>query len=140
MQLLDLKPAPRTPGTMAVLALLCLPYLASGVMKLAGFGAAVAEVAGLGLPMPTLVAALTIALQLGASAMVVSGRGSQAGALALAAFTLAATWLAHGFWRAVGADRVHQMNTFLEHMALCGAFVLVTLDDARRRAIRKISS
>ncbi|MDR7269490.1 putative membrane protein YphA (DoxX/SURF4 family) [Pelomonas saccharophila] len=105
------------------------PYLISGVLKLFDWAGTQAEVGALtGLnpgPLLVLVAAGVIGLQLGASAWLLSGRhGAWLAALALAGFTLAATFLAHTWWQLpAGAERAHAFNGFWEHMALVGALV-----------------
>lgn len=114
---------------LALLALL-LPYLISGVLKLLDFAGAQAEVAGL--LGPIAVAPLTvavIALQLGGSALLLSGgRLAWLGGIALAVFTLIATGLAHTWWQLPpGPDRAHAFNGFWEHIALVGALLFVAL-------------
>ena len=105
----------------------------SGCAKLLHFGEAQAEVAGLGLPAPPLVAALTIVVQLCGSLAIILRRGAWFGAGALGLFTALATVVAHGFWRFEGIERAHQFNTFLEHIGLIGGFLLAAiLIDARR--------
>ena len=67
---------------------------------------------------------------LAASAMVVSGFLRWAGALALAGFTLLATFIALRFWEmAPGMDRMMATNAFFEHLGLAGAFVIVAAID-----------
>ena len=118
---------------LALLGLL-LPYLISGVMKLLDFGGAQAEVAGLvgGVAVAPVTAAV-IALQLGGSALLLrGGRLAGLGGVALAAFTLAATFLAHRWWGLPpGPDRAHAFNGFWEHIALAGALLYAGLMEAR---------
>ncbi|MBV8033624.1 DoxX family membrane protein [Roseateles sp.] len=122
---------------LALLALLG-PYLISGVVKLLDWGGAQAEVAALtGLtpgPLLLLVAAGVVVLQLGASLWLLSGRrGAWLAALALAGFTLAATFLAHTWWHLPqGAERAHAFNGFWEHIALVGALVYAGIDSCRK--------
>lgn len=108
---------------------LCLAYLYSGIAKLLDFPAAMAEQAHFGLQPAALFAAATILVQLGGSLLVLFGRGrfAAAGALQLAAFTLAATIIGHAFWTLGGVERFHNLNSFLEHAGLIGGFVLVAL-------------
>jgi uncharacterized membrane protein YphA (DoxX/SURF4 family) len=113
--------------------LLTLPYWCSGLAKLLDPLGAVQECAGLGLPAPGLVVALTIVVQLGGSLLVIANRRLWLGAGALAVFTVAATLAAHAFWRVQGAARLAQMNAFLEHLALIAAFALAAVASRRRR-------
>lgn len=112
---------------LAALVALLLPYLISGVQKLRDFAGARAEVAGLGLRPAGPLAAAVIATQLGGSLLLLAGgRWAWLGGVALAAFTLAATLAAHGWWRLPpGAERRHAFTTFWEHLALVGALLYV---------------
>lgn len=112
---------------------LTLPYWWSGLAKLFDPHGAMLENAALGLPLPLLVVVVTIAVQLCGSWLVVTNRHLWLGAGVLATFTLMATLLAHAFWRFEGAERLAQMNTFLEHLALIAAFVVVAVASRRPR-------
>lgn len=113
----------------ALLGLL-LPYLISGVLKLLDMASAQAEVAALlaGLAVAPITAAV-ITLQLGGSALLLrGGRLSWLGGAVLAAFTLAATFLAHRWWQLPpGHDRTQAFNTFWEHIALVCALLYAAL-------------
>jgi uncharacterized membrane protein YphA (DoxX/SURF4 family) len=113
------------------LALLCLsaPYLQGGVLKLRDFPGAVAEVHQLGLAPAAPLAAATVALQLAAPALILSGWYRWLGALALAAFTLLAAMLADRFWNATGAERRRLSIAFFEHGALAGGLLLIASQD-----------
>lgn len=116
---------------LALLGLL-LPYLISGVMKLLDFGGAQAEVAGLlGAVAVAPLAAAVIVLQLGGSVLLLhGGRLAWLAGVALAAFTLAATFLAHRWWGLPpGPDRAHAFNGFWEHIALVGALLYAALTE-----------
>jgi uncharacterized membrane protein YphA (DoxX/SURF4 family) len=128
-----MKALPANPWLprLALLAL-CAAYIQGGLVKLFDFDGAVAEAMHFRLPLPGLVAALTILLELGASALVISGRHRAMGALALAGFTLAATFLANRFWSLpAGQERFMMANAFFEHLGLVGGFLLVAWWDAR---------
>jgi hypothetical protein len=47
------------------------------------------------------------------------------GAIALALFTIAATVVAYPFWTLKGIERGRSIETFLEHVGLAAAFLLV---------------
>jgi transmembrane protein len=42
-------------------------------------------------------------------------------------FTIFATLLAHRFWVFTGLVRIHEMTTFLEHMAIVGGFIVAAV-------------
>lgn len=121
---------------------LCLAYVYSGVSKLFDFQGAIAEQAHFGMSPPALFAAATIATQLGGSALLLLWRGPLAalGALALAGFTLLATFIGHPFWNESGMERFADLNSFLEHFGLIGGFVLVALWELRGAAFRTVST
>lgn len=120
---------------------LCLAFVYSGISKLFDFQSAIAEQAHFGLSPPALFAAATIATQLGGSALVLLWRGPLAalGALALAGFTLLATFVGHPFWRETGMERFADLNSFLEHFGLIGGFLLVALAELRGSLVRTVS-
>ena len=120
----------------AALAALCAAYLQGGLVKALDFPGALAEMAHFGLQPAAPFALATIALELGASVLVISGRWRWLGALALAAFTAAATLMANRYWAAAGPERFQLMNAFYEHIGLVGGLLLVAGQDlnARRHA------
>jgi uncharacterized membrane protein YphA (DoxX/SURF4 family) len=113
-------------GYLARLAL-ASPFLISGIVKLADFGGAVNEVAGLGLRPAALIAGLVIGTQIGGSVLFLARRTCWLGAGVLAGFTILATLLAHPFWVFEGADRSRQTATFFEHVAIVGGLALAAL-------------
>lgn len=118
---------------LALLAL-CGAYLQGGLVKLLDFDGAIAEMAHFGLQPAAWFAVAVIVLELGAPAMVLSGRGRRWAALALAAFTVAASVMANAFWVVDGPARVPLMNAFFEHLGLAGAWLLVALHERRQPA------
>lgn len=113
---------------LALLAL-CAAYLQGGLQKAMDFGAAVGEMRQFGLAPAAPFALATIALELGASALILTGYHRWLGALLLAGFTLAATFLSNRFWAMPSSQRVMATNTFFEHLGLVGGLVLVAWHD-----------
>lgn len=114
----------------AVLAatLLTLPYWTSGIAKLFDLGGALSEARHFGLEPAALIVALTIAVQIGGSLLVILGRKAWLGAGALGVFTAAATLIAHPFWQVADPiARFHERNTFLEHVGLVGGLMLAAI-------------
>ena len=102
---------------------LCAAYLQGGLVKLTDFPGALREMAHFGLSPAPVYAVLVIALELIASAMILTGRLRWLGAAALALFTLAATGMALRFWELpVGQERFMAANAFFEHLGLAGGF------------------
>ncbi|QTQ85191.1 DoxX family protein [Agrobacterium tumefaciens] len=120
--------------TVSLLAL-CAAYIQGPLTKIFDFNGALAEMNHFGLHPAALFAVVVIVFELTASAMVVSGFLRWAGALALAGFTLLATFIALRFWEmAPGMDRMMATNAFFEHIGLAGAFVFVAAADLAKGA------
>jgi uncharacterized membrane protein YphA (DoxX/SURF4 family) len=116
---------------LALLAL-CAAYLQGGFDKAVDFAGAVAEMQHFGLAPAGPLALATIVLEIGASLLVLLGIYRWAGALALAVFTLFATFVANRFWDAALPERLMVANAFFEHIGLVGGFVLVAWHDLRQ--------
>jgi uncharacterized membrane protein YphA (DoxX/SURF4 family) len=116
------------------LLLLCAAYLQGGLNKAMDFNAAIAEMNHFGLSPAGPLAAAVIVLELGAAALILTGFHRWLGALALAGFTLMATFVALRFWEMPQPERFMAANSFFEHLGLVGGFVLVAWHDLKERA------
>ena len=115
---------------------LCAAYLQGGIVKASDLSGAIAEMQHFGLAPAAPLALAVIALELGASVMILAGFYRWLAALALAAFTLMATLIALRFWELpAGHDRFIAENAFFEHLGLVGGFVLVAWEDVMRRSM-----
>ena len=112
---------------------LCAAYLQGGLTKLFDFNGAIAEAQHFGLPFAAATAVATIITELLASALILAGIYRWLGALWLAGFTLAATFVANRFWEMPPPQRFMAENSFFEHLGLVGGFLLVAWLDLRRR-------
>jgi uncharacterized membrane protein YphA (DoxX/SURF4 family) len=113
----------------ALLAL-CSAYIQGPIVKILDFEGAIAEMNHFGLHPAPFFAIGVILFELVMSALVVAGIFRWAAALALAGFTMAATFLALRFWELPpGMEHSMAMNGFFEHVGLAGAFLLVALHD-----------
>lgn len=120
----------------ALLAL-CAAYIQGPLTKLFDFPGAIAEMEHFGLHPAAFFAVAVIAFELTASAMILSGFLRWLGALALAIFTLLATFIALRFWEMPsGIERMMATNAFFEHLGLAGAFVIVASIDIAKGASR----
>src|SRR5262245_19270026 len=125
-----LQPLPSLsePTLMGVLLrlLLCSAYVWSGITKLIAFNATAKHFeTRFHLPAPHAAVAVTIVVQLVGSAMFVTGWHAPSAAVALAFFTMAATVIVYPFWNMSGVERARNTETFLEHVGLAAAFLIL---------------
>jgi uncharacterized membrane protein YphA (DoxX/SURF4 family) len=120
---------------------LCAAYLQGGIDKATDFGGAIAEMNHFGLAPAAPLAIAVIALELCASAMILTGFYRWLAALALGGFTLMATLIALRFWELpAGQERFMAANAFFEHLGLVGGFLLIAWHDLKRPAVSKNES
>jgi uncharacterized membrane protein YphA (DoxX/SURF4 family) len=108
--------------------------LQGGIVKLTDIHGAVAEMNHFGLSPAMPLAIAVVALELGASVAILTGYWRWLGALALGAFTVAATFMANRYWELGPAARFGAENAFYEHLGLAGGFLLVAWHDLRDRS------
>ena len=110
--------------------LLALLFLPAGLMKIGGFAGTVGYIASSGLPLPQLGAVLAIVVEVGGGLALLAGFGTRFAALALAVFTLVATFVFHAFW-AVPAEQVMvQQLMFFKNLAVVGGLLTLAAHGA----------
>jgi uncharacterized membrane protein YphA (DoxX/SURF4 family) len=114
---------------------LCAAYLQGGFDKAADFSGAIAEINHFGLSPAAPLAVATIAMEIVASILVLTGFFRWLGALSLAGFTLFATFVSNRFWEMAPPERFMAANSFFEHLGLVGGFLLVAWFDLRERGL-----
>ena len=103
--------------------LLAMVFLVSGIHKALWYRKAVDEFTADGAPLVAVTLPATIALHVGGALCLIFGLYVSAAALALAGFTLLATFLGHSFWRLDGDDRLIRSRTFLGNLAVIGGLL-----------------
>jgi uncharacterized membrane protein YphA (DoxX/SURF4 family) len=106
---------------------LVLTYLLSGLSKVANFRGGVVEMREAGMPAPQVMAVVGIFVELGGSALILSGRWVWLGAGMLGVFTAIGAVTAHAFWKLSGQARLEAIAVFFMHVGLVGAFVMCAL-------------
>ena len=109
-------------------------FLIVGIQKLVDFPAAVSEQAHFGLQPAWLWAMAAIVVELGGSALVISGRRVWLGAGGLGILTAVAMVTANDFWAQIGHDRFVAVNAFFEHLGLIAGLVLISMLALREQA------
>jgi putative oxidoreductase len=105
--------------------LLALIFVIAGYTKIGDFSGTADYVAARGLPLPQLVAALTIALELGAGIALIAGFHARWAALALAVFSMAAGTIFHNFWAAPPERATTEYLMFMKDIAISGGLLAI---------------
>ena len=100
--------------------LLAYVFIPAGIGKLgAGFAGTVGYISSVGLPMPTVAAAVEV---LGALALIF-GFGTRLAALALAIFTLVASFFFHAYWSLPADQQMMQQLMFFKNVGVTGGLL-----------------
>jgi putative oxidoreductase len=105
-------------------------FIISGVGKIAAYGGTMGYFASFGLPMPGVVVALTIIIEVGGGLALLFGLKTRWVAVVLALFTVAAALIAHRNF----ADPAQVIN-FTKNLAIAGGLLLFVKYGAGRPAI-----
>jgi putative oxidoreductase len=95
-------------------------YVPAGFSKIGGFSGTAGYIASKGLPLPEVGAAIAIVVELVAGLMLVVGWKTRWAALALAAFTLVASFIFHPYWQ-----NAAEFNAFWKNIAVVGGLLLL---------------
>jgi len=105
--------------------LLGLIFVLSGFAKISGFDGTAGYIASKGLPLPQLLAALTIVVELGGGLALMAGFYTRQAVVALAGFSLLTAVVFHNFWAAPQADQMGQQINFMKNLAIAGGMLVV---------------
>jgi putative oxidoreductase len=102
-------------------------FISAGFSKVLGFDGVTAYIASKGLPMPMIIAGLTVALEiLGGLAIIVGFKVRIAGLL-LGLFSILAAFIFHNFW-AFPPEQVYLQNImFMKNLSMAGGLFLLTV-------------
>lgn len=117
--------------------LLTFVFWSSGLAKLTDFPMAVAEMQAYDLQPAVLMAILVIAVQLGGSALIISGRSVWFGAGMLGVFTALTIPVAHAFWTMEGERAFIEMLFVFEHITVIGGLMVAAILWRRSVAARR---
>jgi putative oxidoreductase len=105
--------------------LLAVLFIMSGFSKIGGFEDTAGAIASKGLPIPQVLAALTIAVELGGGLLLAVGLKARWAALAIALFTLVAAFLFHAYWGLPADQRMAQYINFWKNVSIAGGLLMV---------------
>ena len=131
----------QSPLSLVGRLLLAALFLPAGLSKISGFEGTVGYIASAGLPLPQLAAVLAIAVEIIAPIALILGWGTRWAALALALFTLVASFGFHNFWAMPADQAFMQQLMFFKNIAVVGGLLVLAAFgagalsvDARRAA------
>jgi putative oxidoreductase len=106
--------------------LLALMFVLAGFGKLfGGLQGTAGYIASVGLPMPMVLAAGAGVLELGAGLLLIVGWRARWAALALALFTLVATFIFHAYWSLPADQQMMQQLMFMKNLSVVGGLLCV---------------
>ena len=105
--------------------LLAFLFLPAGLSKITGFAGTVGYIASKGLPVPSVSAAIAVAVEVGCGLALIAGFGTRWAALALAGFTLVATFVFHNFWSLPADQVMMQQLMFFKNIAVVGGLLVL---------------
>lgn len=117
--------------------LLAILFIPAGFSKIGGFSGTAGYIASKGLPLPDVGAAIAIAVELVAGIALLIGWKTRWAALALAVFTLVATFFFHNFWAMPADQQMMQKLMFDKNIAVVGGLLLAFAFGPGRYAVDK---
>jgi putative oxidoreductase len=116
---------PKSPLVPIARLLLALMFVLAGASKFAGLGGTAGYIASKGLPLPMVLAVATAALEVLGGLAIIVGFHARIAAIALALFTLVATFLFHNYWAAPADQQMVQQLMFMKNLSVAGGLLLL---------------
>jgi putative oxidoreductase len=98
-------------------------FVPAGFGKIAGFAGTVAYATSAGLPLPQVGVAVGLLIELVGGLLLLVGFGTRWAALALALFTLVASFFFHNYWAMPEAQQAMQKLMFTKNLAIVGGLL-----------------
>ena len=103
--------------------LIALLFIPAGFGKISGFAGTVGYATSVGMPMPTVAVAVGLLIELLGGLALLFGFGTRIAALALAVFTLAASFFFHAYWALPADQQMMQQLMFFKNVAVTGGLL-----------------
>jgi len=121
--------------------LLAILFVPAGFGKIAGFAGAVGYSTAMGLPLPAVGVAIALVIELFGGLALLIGYRTRIAAIALAVFTLVASFFFHAYWALPAEQQMMQQLMFFKNIAITGGLLAFAAFgagafslDARRKA------
>lgn len=115
---------------LAARLLFVVMFLPAGIGKLTGFAGTVGYIASVGLPLPSLGAALALVVEIAGSLALLAGFGTRIAAIVLAGFTLVASFFFHAYWAAPAEQAFVVQLLFFKNIAIVGGLLAIAANGA----------
>ncbi len=119
------NPALTNVAALAGRILIAVIFLVSGFGKIGGFEGVAGYIGAKGLPMPEVLAALTIVLELGGGILLVLGYKVRWVSIVFFLWLIPTTFIFHRFWGIDAAQVQAQQINFLKNVSIMGAFLML---------------
>jgi len=103
--------------------LLAVLFVPAGFGKIAGFTGTVGYATAMGMPLPTVGVAVALVIELLGGLALLVGFGTRWAALALAVFTLVASYFFHAYWTLPAEEQMMQQLMFFKNIAITGGLL-----------------
>jgi putative oxidoreductase len=115
--------AVQNPLSLAGRLLLSMLFLPAGIGKITGFAGTVAYITSVGLPLPTVAAIIAVIVEILGGVALIAGFGTRIAALALALFTLVASFFFHAYWAVPADQQLIPQLLFFKNIAVVGGLL-----------------
>ena len=113
----------QNPLALVCRILIALLFIPAGFGKISGFAGTVGYATSVGMPMPTVAVAVGLLIELLGGLALLFGFGTRIAALALAVFTLAASFFFHAYWALPADQQMMQQLLFFKNVAVTGGLL-----------------
>lgn len=110
--------------------LLAALFLPAGLSKLSGFEGTVGYISSVGLPLPTVAAAVALTVEILGSIALIVGFQTRIAAAVLAVFTLVASVFFHAFWAVAPEQAFVQQLLFFKNIGVVGGLLVLVSSGA----------
>jgi putative oxidoreductase len=112
-------------------------FVLSGLQKLIDFTGTASMIAGAGVPLPTVAAAVAVVIELGGGLAIFAGWMTRVAALAIVVFLIIVSPIFHNFWTMEGEERMMNQVMFLKNVSMLGGFLLLMAFGPGRYSVDK---
>jgi putative oxidoreductase len=116
--------------TLAARLLIAALFLPAGIGKLTGFAGTVGYISSVGLPLPQAAAAAALAIEVVGGVALIAGYQTRVTAVALAAFTLVASYFFHAYWTLPADQQMIPQLLFYKNVAVVGGLLALAASGA----------